>query len=151
MIVWPTSSTKLVCPPKDKPQAPVTGVDEAPVIPDLLFCPFFQGKESDHSDQCCRQHLVCNTLFSVSKKQSPFVLQFAKASRSPTSAEQALKLIARTTALNRPTLPSVHPSAPSGASSNSPLGPSHSFSGKCACRAWHCLLLHLSLLLPRLD
>ena len=74
------------------------------------------------------------------------MLQFAKASRSPTSAEQALKLIARTTALNRPTLPSVHPSFPSGASS-SPLGPSHSFSGKSADPAWHCLLLHLLLLL----
>lgn len=33
------------------------------------------------------------------------MLQFAKPNRSPTSAEQALKLIARTTALNRPTLP----------------------------------------------
>lgn len=33
------------------------------------------------------------------------VLQFAKPNRSPTAAEQALKLIARTTALNRPTLP----------------------------------------------
>jgi len=74
-------------------------------------------------------------------------LQFAKASRSPTSAEQALKLIARTTALNRPTLPSVHPSSPSGASSSSPLGPSHSFSGKSAYPAWHCLLLYLLLLL----
>ncbi|KAL0046363.1 hypothetical protein WJX82_010363 [Trebouxia sp. C0006] len=61
--------------------------------------------------------------------------QFAKASRSPTSAEQALKLIARTTALNRPTLPSVHPSSPSGASSSSPLGPSHSFSERLYGRA----------------
>ncbi|KAL0017954.1 hypothetical protein WJX77_004210 [Trebouxia sp. C0004] len=61
--------------------------------------------------------------------------QFAKASRSPTSAEQALKLIARTTALNRPTLPSVHPSSPSGASSSSPLGPPHSFSERLYGRA----------------
>lgn len=36
------------------------------------------------------------------------MLQFAKAGRSATSAEQALKLIARTTALNRPTLPLEH-------------------------------------------
>lgn len=36
------------------------------------------------------------------------MLQFAKPNRSPTSAEQALKLIARTTALYRPTLPIMH-------------------------------------------
>ncbi|KAL0030610.1 hypothetical protein WJX79_009472 [Trebouxia sp. C0005] len=61
--------------------------------------------------------------------------QFAKASRSPTSAEQALKLIARTTALNRPTLPSVNPSSPSGPSSSSPLGPSQSLSERLYGRA----------------
>lgn len=36
------------------------------------------------------------------------LLQFAKSNKSATSAEQALKLIARTTALNRPTLPLPH-------------------------------------------
>ena len=53
-------------------------------------------------DSYVRIHVINNHM-SV----NCLLLQFAKPNRSPTSAEQALKLIARTTALNRPTLPIV--------------------------------------------